>query len=395
MQLRPNSLALTAVLALLTAMGPLSVDMYLPSMPAIARELGTDAAHVQLTLSIFLVGFAVGQFFHGPLSDRFGRKPTLLVGLACYVVASAICAFTRSIELLILARFVQAVAACGPIVIARAIVRDLYEGPRAGREMARMGMIMAVVPAVAPVLGGIMHDLASWRSIFAVMILVGLGLAYVVATRMPESLKARSPHPVSPLGILRSFGDLVGSRIYRAYVGLVSLVYAGLFCFISASSFILQGVYGLSEIVFALVFALNVIGFVAGSMLASRFAVSRGLDGTIAVGVPLLVIGALLMLACVLLGPRSAAEVVVPAMIYMAGVGLVLPQALAAAMAPFPDRAGAASSCLGVVQMTFSALVSAGLGATLGGSALPLPLTMSAVALAAALVFLALRRMKA
>ena len=396
MRLRPNSFALTAVLALLTAMGPLSVDMYLPSMPAIARELGTNASHVQLTLSAFLAGFAVGQFFHGPLSDRFGRKPTLLAALGIYVVASAACAFTDSIGLLILARFAQAVAACGPIVIARAIVRDLYEGPRAGREMARMGMIMGVVPAIAPVLGGILHDLAGWRSIFAVMVLVGFGLAYVVASAMPETLKIRSTHSISPFGILRSFGDLVKNRTYCAYVALVSLVYAGLFCFISASSFILQGVYGLSEIGFALTFAFNVIGFVTGSMLAARYSLMRGLDGTIAIGVPLLILGSLTMLAGVAFGPHSALVIVVPVMLYLAGVGLILPQALAAAMAPFPDRAGAASSCLGVTQMTFSALVGAGIGLTLGGgSALPLPLAMSGVALAAALVFLALKRMQA
>src|SRR5665213_4563879 len=187
-RLRPNTLALTAVLGLMTAMGPLSVDMYLPSMPAIARELGTDDAHVQLTLSTFLAGFAVGQFFHGPLSDRYGRKPVLLIAFGLYVIASAACAFTHSIELLILARFVQAVAACGPIVIARAIVRDLYDGPRGGREMARMGMIMGVVPAIAPILGGVLHDLAGWRSIFAVMVLYGLAMTGVVALALPETL---------------------------------------------------------------------------------------------------------------------------------------------------------------------------------------------------------------
>src|SRR5260370_17581480 len=140
-------------------------------MPALARELGTNPSHVQWTLSAFLAGFAVGQFFHGPLSDRCGRKPVLLAGLALYVVASAACAFTRSIELLILARFVQAVAACGPIVIARAIVRDLYEGPRAGREMARMGLVMGVVPAIAPVLAGIPPDLPGCLSLLPLLAL--------------------------------------------------------------------------------------------------------------------------------------------------------------------------------------------------------------------------------
>jgi DHA1 family bicyclomycin/chloramphenicol resistance-like MFS transporter len=226
------------------------------------------------------------------------------------------------------------------------------------------------------------------------MMLMGAGLAYVVATAMPETLKTRTSHPISPVGILRSFGSLVKSPVYRAYVALVSLVYSGLFCFISAASFILQGIYGLSEIGFALTFALNVLGFVTGSLLASRFAMSRGLDSTIAVGVPLIVIGSLTMLGWVAFA-GSAAAIVVPAMLYMAGVGLILPQALAAAMTPFPDRAGAASSCLGVTQMTFSALVGAGIGTTLGSSALPLPLAMSAVALLAALVFLGTRRLRA
>ena len=394
MRLRPNSLALTTLLALLTGMGPLSVDMYLPSLPAIAQELGTDPAHVQLTLSAFLAGFAVGQFYHGPLSDRFGRKPVLMAGLALYIVASGACAFARSIELLILARFVQAVAACGPIVIARAVVRDLYEGPRAGREMARMGMIMSVVPAIAPVLGGVLHDLAGWRSIFAVMILMGSGLLYVVATALPETLRSRASHPISPLGILRSFGGLIGNPIFRGYVALMSLAYAGLFSFISASSFVLQGVYRLSEIGFAFCFALNVIGFVAGSTLASRIVIGRGLDATIATGLPFLVAGSLAMLAAVAFGPGSPIEIIVPAMIYMVGIGLIMPQALAAAMAPFPEKAGAASSCLGVTQMTFAAIFGAGLGATLGSSALPLPLAMSAVAICAALVFLGARRLK-
>jgi DHA1 family bicyclomycin/chloramphenicol resistance-like MFS transporter len=226
------------------------------------------------------------------------------------------------------------------------------------------------------------------------MVVLGAGLAYVIAIAMPETLKQRSTHGVSPIGILRSFGGLVKSPVYRAYVALVTLVYSGLFCFISASSFILQGVYGLSEIGFAFTFALNVLGFMAGSLLASRFAMTRGLDSTIAVGIPLIVIGSLTMLLWVLLGSGSAAAIVVPAMLYMAGVGLIMPQALAAAMTPFPDRAGAASSCLGVVQMTVSALVGAGIGATLGHSALPLPLAMSAVALLAALVFLGSRRLR-
>ena len=152
MPIRPDTVASTVLLALLTSLAALSTDMYLPSLPAIAGELRSTASEVQLTLSAFLIGFALGQLIYGPLSDRYGRKPVLLAGLAIYVAASAACAMATSVDLLIAARFVQAIGACGPMVIGRAIVRDFYSGARAGQELARMGSIMGV-PAVAPILG--------------------------------------------------------------------------------------------------------------------------------------------------------------------------------------------------------------------------------------------------
>src|SRR3954452_24722230 len=154
--LKPDTLALTIVLALLTALGPLSTDMYLPSLPAIAGNLNASTSQVQLTLSAFLLGFAAGQFVYGPVSDTLGRKPVLLFGIGLFTIASVVCAVAPSIEVLIGARFVQALGASGPIVLGRAIVRDLYEGPRAGRELSRMGTIMGVVPALAPIVGGLL-----------------------------------------------------------------------------------------------------------------------------------------------------------------------------------------------------------------------------------------------
>src|ERR671928_16172 len=172
--LKPDTLALTAVLALLTALGPLSTDMYLPSLPAIASIFGATPAAVQLTLSAFLLGFAAGQILHGPVSDRYGRKPVLLATLTLFGLTSIACALSPSVPFLIAMRFVQALAASGPIVLARAIVRDLYEGPRAGRELARMGTIMGLVPAAAPVLGGVLDQVFGWRSVFAAM--AGFGI---------------------------------------------------------------------------------------------------------------------------------------------------------------------------------------------------------------------------
>jgi DHA1 family bicyclomycin/chloramphenicol resistance-like MFS transporter len=297
MPLKPNTLAMTAVLALLTALGPLSTDMYLPSLPAIAADLGATTAGAQLTLSAFLLGFAVGQFAYGPVSDRVGRRPILLFGLGLFTLASLACALAPSIETLAAARFVQALGASGPIVLGRAIVRDLYEGPRAGRELSRMGSIMGLVPALAPILGGLLHEGFGWRANFVACIVFSVGLALVILTRLPETIRARSTEPLSFLAVLRGFHHLLRHRAYRVYVAFSALAYGGLFAFISGSSFVLQGVYGLGEIPYAFSFGFVVLGFIGGTFWAQRLVVRRGLDGTIGLGVAALAAGGTLMLA--------------------------------------------------------------------------------------------------
>ena len=390
--LKPDTLALTVVLALLTALGPLSTDMYLPSLPTIARDFGASTAQTQLTLSAFLLGFAVGQFVYGPVSDKIGRRPVLLIGLGLFVLASLACAAAGSIETLVGARFVQALGASGPIVLGRAIVRDLYEGPRAGRELSRMGSIMGTVPAVAPILGGVLHEAFGWRSTFMACIVFSLALAAIVATRLPETIRSRSPAPLSFLTILRGFGRLLQHPGYRVYVGLSTLAYGGLFSFISGSSFVLQGVYGLAELAYAFSFAFMVLGFIAGTFLAQRIVGRRGLDGTIRLGVMALAAGGGTMLVLVALGVPTSFAVTGPMAVYAIGVGLTMPQSMASAMMPFPDRAGAASSLLGICQMTFAALVGIGLGQALGASALPLPIAIAGTGASALLLFAATGR---
>jgi MFS transporter, DHA1 family, multidrug resistance protein len=387
MKLRPDTLGMTAMLAMLTALSPLSTDLYLPSLPAIARALGTDAAGVQLTLSAYLVGYAVGQIFYGPLSDRIGRKPTVAAGLIVYCLASVACAAAQSIDFLVAMRFVQALGAAGPIVLGRAIVRDLYDGSRAGRELSRMGMLMGLVPAVAPVLGGVLEPLFGWRSNFWVTALGAGALCLCFMLMMPETLRERRPESLSILSIFRGFGTLLRNPGYRLYVMLNSFTYAGLFSFISASSFVMQGVYGMSPLGFGLSFGFAVLGFIAGTILAQRLVTGRGLDGTIRPGVWCMAAGGVLMLLLMAFGGRTPLEAILPMALYSFGVGLVMPQTNASAMMPFPDRAGAASSLLGLIQMSFSAIAGLLLAILLVRSPLAMPAFIAAMGLAALIMF--------
>lgn len=387
MKLRPDTLAMTAVLAMLTALGPLSTDFYLPSLPDIVRVMQTDIAGAQATLSAFLFGFAGGQILWGPLSDRLGRRPVLLTGLGIFMAATLACAFAPSIEALTMARVLQALGASGPIVLGRAMVRDLYEGPRAGRELARMGMIMGVVPAIAPVLGGVLQQAYGWRSTFVASLVFAAVIVAVVAFFLPETIRSRSREPLSVMAIFRSFGTLLENRAFRVYVGLTALAYGGLFAFISGSSFVLIGIHGLTPVQYGLAFSFMVLGFILGTILAQRLVGRRGMDGVIGLGVRCLAGGGLIMLICVLTGFGGPFGVVVPMALYACGVGLTMPQAQASAMMPFPDRAGAASSFTGLCQMLFSACVGLLVGHALKSGALPLPLVMSAIGVAAFALF--------
>jgi DHA1 family bicyclomycin/chloramphenicol resistance-like MFS transporter len=395
MPFRPNTRALTALLGLLTAMGPLATDMYLPSLPIMAREFGVTADVAQYTLSSFLLGFAAGQLIYGPLGDRFGRRPVLLAGLALFTVASAVCAIAPTADALIAARFVQALGGAGPVVLARAIVRDLYSGPRAGRELALMGMVMGVVPAIAPVFGAGLEATFGWRSSFLAMFLSGVFGWGVVWRALPETLHTRAARLNGPREMLATYAVLLRDKGYRAHGLLMSIAYGGLFTWISASSFVLQDLYGLSEFGFALAFTTGVAGFVTGSWLGARLVVRHGIGRTLGVGCVFLLAGGLLLLATVWIGFGHPAEVVLPIMVYLVGIGLVMPQGMAGALQPFPERAGAASSLVGFVQMSFAALMGVVIGHMLGGSAMPLAVIMAAIGLVTAALYCTTREARA
>lgn len=387
---KPGTFALTGLLAALTGIGPLSTDMYLPSLPAIARAFDASVAEAQLTISSYLVGFAIGQLIYGPISDRYGRKPVLLAAVAVYCAASFGCMVSSSIGMLIAFRTLQALGGCGGVVLARAVVRDLYSGTRAGRELSLISMVMALAPVVAPLIGGVVQTGFGWRANFVVLTASGLLIAAAIWWRLPETLAQRAA-AASPASIARAFGGFLRDGSFVAHAGLVVLVFSGLFAWISASAFVLQDLYSLSSLEFGIAFAVGSAGFMTGSAIASRYVGRYGLDRVIGLGAVAQTAGGLLMVAALLLGLRSAASLVVPMAIYLSGLGLVLPQAMAGAMQPYRDRAGAASSLLGFLQQSGAALCGIAVGQLLGDNAWPMAAAVALTGIASLILWVTTR----
>ncbi len=393
--LRPGTFALTALLAGLSAVGPLTTDMYLPSLPDIARLLGASSAQVQLTISAYLIGFAAGQIIYGPVSDRHGRKPVLIGAIALYCAASLACALSTSIEMLIVARAFQALGGSGGIVLTRAIVRDIYSGAHAGRELSVIGSVMALAPVLAPILGGLIQTAFGWRMTFLALVGAGFAGAAVVWALLPETLNTRAAEPVSLPSMLRSYRIVGRNRAYLAYLSITAASYAGLFAWISGSAFVLQDLYGLAPFDFGVAFALGSVGYMAGSAIAARLVIRLGLDGVLGLGGCACAAGGLAMVAAVAFGLMSSMSLVLPMAVYLAGLGMVLPQGIAGAMTPFPERAGAASSLFGFLQQTAAAVCGAAVGWFLGQSAWPLALGVATMGFATLGLWLATRGLRA
>lgn len=385
--LRPHTFAMTALLAALTGLGPLTVDMYLASMPDIGRRLAASAAQVQLTISFYLIGYALGQMFYGSVSDRHGRRPVILAALVAYSLASLACAIAPSIELLIAARFLQALGGAGAVVLARAVVRDLYEGARVGRELSLMASIMALAPIAAPLLGGVLQTAFGWRSNFVLLLIFGVVAATTVWLLFPETLRQRAPEPVSLVSTLRSYRRFLGSGSFVAHLGIATCAFIGLFSWISTAAFILQDIYGLSALAFGFTFVIASAGYMIGTSIAARFVTRWGIDRTIGTGCAGMAAGGLTMILLLALGGDLPITLVLAMSLYFAGMGLVLPQAQAGALLPFPERAGAASSLMGVVQQSSAAVIGAILGQLLGHTAWPLAMSVAIVGCLALIVW--------
>jgi len=393
----PNSFPVTALLTALVALGPISTDLYLPSLPGLARYFAVGVDDIQLTLSVFLVGLATAQLVYGPLSDRFGRRPVLLFGLGIYVVASLVCMLSPSVPILVVARFVQAVGACVGPVLGRAVVRDVHGREGAARVLAYMSAAMALAPAIGPILGGFLEEWFGWRSNFLALVLYGSAGLIAAWRILPETNRTPDLTAAEPLRILLGYRGFLNHRAYVGYVLCCAFAYSGIFSFISGSSYVLQEVVGLGPIGFGLCFAGVVIGYIIGTVIAGRLSRQLGIDRLVAVGAGVSVAGGLLLLVLSVAASADTAIggallIVGPMLLFMIGVGLVLPNSIAGAIGPFPRAAGAASALLGFTQMTAAAIVGIAVAALYNGSSVPMAAAIAAVALGALLAFLGLVR---
>ncbi len=386
----PRSVATTLTLSALVALGPLSTDMYLPALPRIANEFNESVANVQLTLSLFLFGFAIAQLFYGVLSDRFGRKPVLLSGMAIFIVASIGCSLTENIYALMFFRLLQALGGSAGPVLGRAIVRDFYKPADAGKVLSQIAMVMGVAPAVAPIIGGFFTVYLGWQSIFWFLALYGLIGAWVFKDKVVESAPAEFRQSQSMSIILKNYKQLLSDRVYMGFTLACGFSAAGLLSFISGSSFVLIDLFGVSEQRFGLFFMLMVAGYIIGSYIGSRLSHTKGHHFLVGLGCVFCYFSGALMLILCSLESVGIASVIVPMMLFAAGVGLVMPQSMAGALAHYPHIAGTASGLLGFLQMMLSGIAGAIVGHAYNDSAVPMAFMIALMGLFSMLSFLLL-----
>ena len=350
----PSALLAVLVVAL-TALGPLSTDFYLPALPAIARALDTDSAGVQLTLSVYLLGFGAGQLLVGPLSDRFGRRPVMLWGMLVFVLASVVCALADSITTLVVARLLQAFGACAGPVLGRAVVRDIYGPAESARMLSHVSTATALAPLLAPLFGGWLTALWGWRATFVALTLYALVLMLAVWRLLQETNRHPDADAMRPARMWANYRTLLADPVYRSALLIGCGAFAALFAFISGSPFVFIEHFGMSPQQMGLAFGLNVTGFMLGSTLSARLSRRIGPARLIRHGVWLGAACGVMLAALALVGPRHPAAVMVPMWGVAAAIGLILPNATALGLAGYPKMAGAAASLMGFVQMGLGA----------------------------------------
>ncbi|MEU3301025.1 multidrug effflux MFS transporter [Streptomyces sp. NPDC006678] len=392
---RRAGLLVTLVLGGLTALPPLSMDMYLPALPEVTGALHAPAATIQLTLTACLAGMAFGQLVVGPMSDKWGRRRPLLVGMVMYVVATAACALATGAEMLIAFRLLQGLAGAAGIVIARAVVRDLYDGIEMARFFSTLMLISGVAPIVGPLIGAQILRVTDWRGVFHVLTVIGVLLTLVVAKWLHETLPRERRHGGGVVEALHTMRGLLTDRVFTGYVLSGGLAFAALFAYISASPFVVQEIYGASPQTFSLLFGLNSIGLVAVGQINGKLLVGRvSLDKALGFGLVTIALAALalLLMTTGVFGEVGLAPVAAGLFVLMSAMGLAMPNTNAQALMRAPHAAGSASALLGTSSFLVGAIASPLVGIAGEATAVPMAVVQLVCALGAVACFLGLCR---
>ena len=373
--------SLIFILGALTAFGPLSIDMYLPSLPSMAADLNAPTARVQMTLSSYFIGGALGQLLLGPLSDRFGRRPLLLAGMAIYILTSAFCALSSGVEMLIAQRFLQAIGGSAASVLARAMVRDFFSGDRAARVLSLIMLVMGAAPLIAPFLGGYLLLWFDWRAIF--WTLSGFGTMCLVlvlfAVRESHPAERRARHGL--VGMLGMYGRIVRNRDAFGYLLANATAYGGMFAYFAGSPFVYIQLFHVRPENYGFLFACNVIALMAVSIVNAKLVIRLGAHRLFVVGTVLIAVAGLVLLCTAITGFGGLPGIVIPLFVYVGSLSLIGANSLALALDKFPQAAGSVSALLGGVNFLFGSVCTGAVGLFHDGSALAMAGVIAATGL--------------
>jgi DHA1 family bicyclomycin/chloramphenicol resistance-like MFS transporter len=388
--LRQDQPAMTVLLGALIAVAPLAMDIYLASMPSMTRSLSATPEQVQLTLSLYMYGWGLSQILVGPLTDRFGRRPVLIAGLALFVAASVACAASRNIETLIAARVAQAIGVATVAVVPRAVVRDLYTGEHAARMLSLMGIVLGIAPIVAPIIGSHLHVWFGWQANFIFVAAYGAIALAVVAVAFPETIRARNARATAPAVMLANYGTLLRSRTYIGYALVAAFGSCGLFAFLAGSAFVFVSVIGTGEQGFGFLFGAVMLGNITGATIGSKLVTRLGIDRMIGYSTWLMLVAGVALAALAWARVSHPLAVVAPMFLFMVALMTTMPQATAGGLTAFPEIAGSAASLLLFCQFVLASTAALIVGLTFDGTQRPMATTIAAAALLAFVAFRAL-----
>lgn len=378
---------LIIILGLLTAIGPLSIDIYLPAFPDIAKGLNTSVSSVMLSLSSFFIGISIGQLFYGPLLERYGRKKPLYFGLAIYALAAIGCSITMSVNGLILFRLFQALGGCVGMVAARAMVRDLFEVKDNAKVFSTLMLVVAVSPIIAPTLGGYITAYLGWRYIFGMLIIVIALILIAVYFILPESKKPDSNYSLHPTDIVSSYFAIIKNSQFAIYTFTGAIAYAGLYSYISGSPYVFMVIYGVSEKYYGWIFAIIAGGLISASQLNNLLLKKYQSEQIIKAALYFQNTIGIILAATAILGLHQLYLTILLIMLFLCCQGFIFPNASALSLAPFAQNAGSASALMGFIQMSIGALMSALVSILQNGTAIPMTAVMAFCSITASILY--------